>query len=66
MMVTDKKVEENLQVGRYFCEVHSSGVGISSIQCTVCDRLCDKRCPGLRSLNGVVDFYSSACEVVER
>ena len=61
MMVTGKKIEENIQVGRFPCGVCGNGVGVNSILCTECDKWCHKRCSGLRKLNGVVDFCCPTC-----
>lgn len=61
MMVTGKKMEDEVEVGRYPCGVCGSGVGANSILCTVCERWCHKRCSGLRSLKRVVDFQCPAC-----
>lgn len=60
-IATGKKIENNMEVGRYPCGVCGSGVGANSIWCCVCDRWCHKRCSGLRSLKKVVDFECPSC-----
>lgn len=63
MMITGKKIEQNIQVGRFPCGVCGSRVEVNSILCTICDKRCHKRCPGLRNLNGVTDFCCPACVI---
>jgi hypothetical protein len=62
LMITGKKIEENLQVGRYPCGVCGRSVGVNSILCMVCAKWCHKKCFDLRNLNRVVNFSSPACE----
>lgn len=55
-MVTGKKREENMQVGRHPYGVQGSEVGVDFILCIMNDKWCSQ----LRSLNRVVDFYFPA------
>lgn len=61
MMVTGIKIEENMRLRRYHCEVCGNGVGVNFILCIMCDSWCHKRCSALRSFNGVIGFHCSVC-----
>lgn len=51
MMTTDKKKDENIEVGRSPTWVCGSRGGVNSLLCTKCDSQCHKRCSGLRPLH---------------
>jgi hypothetical protein len=66
IMVTGKKIEENVEVGRYPCGVCGRGVGANSVLCVECRKWCHQRCSGLQRLGGVRDFQCPACARRER
>ena len=51
MMVTGRKMEDVLQVGRYPCGVYGRSVGANSVPCRTCGKWCHRRCSGLRSVS---------------
>ena len=61
LMVTGKENEEKVQSGQFPCGVCGRGVGVNSIECTVCRKWCHKRCSGLVNINRAVNFCCTAC-----
>ena len=60
-MITGDDEAEPVEMGEYPCGVCGRGVGVNSIPCVHCQKWCHKRCSGLRSLRGVVDFCCPSC-----
>lgn len=50
-----------MQVGRYPCGTHGSGMEVNSVLCIMYDIWRHKRCLGLRFLNRAVDFKWLEC-----
>lgn len=61
LMVTGKKIDEEVQRGRYPCGVCGLGVGRNSILCVVCNKWCHARCSRLKNLSRIVGFRCSVC-----
>ena len=56
------KDHEVAETGKYPCGVCRTGVGnYSAILCTECNKWCHKRCSGLGSLDGVINYRCPAC-----
>ena len=60
IMVTGKE-SVPIRSGRYPCGVCGRGVGVNSVLCVSCSLWCHKRCSGLQSVVGAVDFVCPTC-----
>ena len=55
-MVTGDKARERIQSERWSCGCCGREVGVNSVLCTECNKLCHKQCSGLTNPRGVRYF----------
>lgn len=63
LMITRKPKKENTEIGKLPCGCCGKGVGTNSIICTKFKKWCHKRCTGIKTLKGAVNFTRQTCKL---